>query len=356
MTINGAYRTLFVVLAVFVISSCNKKGCTDPDAINYNSKSRKDDGGCYYTTPYELDVPPIMAQYLPAPYISPDNPLTEEGVALGRKLYYDNIIDKNQELSCSQCHDQSLAFTAGGSTMPHMNLAWNDAFLWDGKVQGTFEDIMMFEVEVFFETDVSYLNEHDTYPELFERAFGVEEITTQEVAYALGQFMRTQISGNSKFDKYLMGEAALTASELSGYDIFMDEQGGDCFHCHGDANNPLWTDNDFHNNGLDVVLTDLGLGDITGNATDNGKFKTPSLRNLSYTAPYMHDGRFATLEEVITHYSVGVEPSSPNIDPLMQHSNTGGAQLSPQEMADLKAFLLTLNDEDFVTNPALSAP
>lgn len=350
------FRLLLIFLIVSSLTSCNKKGCTDPEAINYKQKARKDDGGCYYPTPYVLDIPPVMAQYLPEPYISPDNPLTEEGVALGRMLYYDKIIDKHQELSCSSCHDQDKAFSSGGSTLPHMNLAWNDAFLWNGRIQGTFEDIMLFEVEVFFETDVTYLNEHDNYPELFEKAFGVEEITTLEVAYALGQFMRTQISGNSKFDRYLLGEEALTPSEQSGYDIYMDEQGGDCFHCHGDANNPLWTDNDFHNNGLDATLTDLGLGAVTGNPSDNGKFKTPSLRNLSYTAPYMHDGRFATLDDVIAHYSVGVQASSPNIDPLMQHSHNGGAQLTPQEMTDLKAFLLTLNDDDFITDPDLQAP
>ena len=130
----------------------------------------------------------------------------------------------------------------------------------------------------------------------------------------------------------------------------MQESKGDCFHCHGSNNNPLWTDNQFHNNGLDATFTDLGLGGVTGDPTDNGKFRTPSLRNLIYTAPYMHDGRFATLEEVIEHYSTGLQTST-TIDPLMKQVNQGGVNLSNQDKADLKAFLLTLSDSDFINNP-----
>ena len=130
----------------------------------------------------------------------------------------------------------------------------------------------------------------------------------------------------------------------------MDEAKGDCFHCHGSNNNPLWTDNQFHNNGLDSSFTDLGLGTVTGDPADYGKFKSPSLRNLKFTAPYMHDGRFATLEEVINHYSEGLE-ASPTIDPLMKKVNQGGVNLTLKDKADLKAFLLTLSDEEFINNP-----
>jgi cytochrome c peroxidase len=131
----------------------------------------------------------------------------------------------------------------------------------------------------------------------------------------------------------------------------MDEAKGDCFHCHGSDNNPLWTDNKLHNNGLDSNFSDLGLGAVTGDTNDNGKFKSPSLRNLKFTAPYMHDGRFATLDEVIQHYSEGLQPSA-TIDPLMKKVNQGGVGLSPQEKANLKAFLLSLSDSNFVNNPA----
>ena len=135
----------------------------------------------------------------------------------------------------------------------------------------------------------------------------------------------------------------------------MDESKGDCFHCHGSENNPLWTDNKFHNNGLDSSLTDLGLGRVTGDPSDNGKFKSPSLRNLIFTAPYMHDGRFSTIDEVINHYSEGLQ-NSPTIDPLMKKVAQGGVQLSPQEKANLKAFLLSLTDEEFISNPSFSNP
>ena len=143
--------------------------------------------------------------------------------------------------------------------------------------------------------------------------------------------------------------------ETNGFNIFMDESKGDCFHCHGSENNPLWTDNKFHNNGLDSNITDRGFGRVTGDPADNGKFKSPSLRNLAFTAPYMHDGRFATLEAVINHYSEGLQ-NSPTIDPLMKKVNQGGVQLSSQEKANLKAFLLTLSDEEFTNNPNFSNP
>ena len=135
----------------------------------------------------------------------------------------------------------------------------------------------------------------------------------------------------------------------------MDEERGDCFHCHGSQNNPLWTDNMFHNNGLDTNPPDLGLGLFTGDPNDNGKFRSPSLRNLAFTSPYMHDGRFETLEAVINHYSEGLN-NSPTIDPLMKKVVDGGVQLTPNEKANLKAFLLSLSDVEFTNNPEYSEP
>jgi len=199
------------------------------------------------------------------------------------------------------------------------------------------------------------LQNNNDYPSLFYKAFGTFIIDSILVAKALSQFERTIISGNSKLDKFFRNEVSLNPSEASGYDIFMDESGGDCFHCHGDPYNPLWTDNKFHNNGLDAVFTDNGLGVITGNNADNGKFRTPSLRNLIFTAPYMHDGRFATIDEVITFYSTGLQ-NSPTIDPIMKNVAQGGVLLSPQDMNDLKAFLLTLTDSSFISNTEFSQP
>ena len=163
---------------------------------------------------------------------------------------------------------------------------------------------------------------------------------------AIAQFERTLISVNSKFDKYLKGEVQLTHEELNGYAIFNSER-GDCFHCHGTQ---MFMDNLFHNNGLDTEpFSDLGLAKVTGLTSDNGKFKTPTLRNIEFSAPYMHDGRFSTLEEVIEHYNSGGEHSL-TIDPLMLKFGVG-LQLTNQQEQDLIAFLKTLSDPDFITNP-----
>ena len=137
--------------------------------------------------------------------------------------------------------------------------------------------------------------------------------------------------------------------------MFLREDKGDCFHCHGNPNSPLWTDNIFHNNGLDAVFADRGRGAVTGDPREFGWFKSPSLRNLAFTAPYMHDGRFATLDDVIDHYSEGLVDSE-TIDPLMKSVDEGGVQLSPQDKADLKAFLLSLSEPEFITNPAFQNP
>lgn len=175
------------------------------------------------------------------------------------------------------------------------------------------------------------------------------------VTKAIAQFERTLISANSKFDKYTRGEVELTPSELNGLNVFLDEGRGDCFHCHGNPNSPLWTDNIFHNNGLDASFTDRGRGMVTGDPREFGQFKSPSLRNLAYTAPYMHDGRFATLEEVINHYSEGLVYSE-TIDPLMKTVSAGGVHLTEQDKADLKAFLLSLSDPSFISNPDFQDP
>ena len=195
------------------------------------------------------------------------------------------------------------------------------------------------EMHEDWENAVAELAAHPQYPEMFSKAFGTSSIDRDQVAKAIAQFMRTMVSGNSRFDKYLLGELELTESELNGFDIFMDEDRGDCFHCHGNPFNPLWTDNQYHNNGLDETFDDRGRGLVTGDPMDFGKFRSPSLRNLAYTAPYMHDGRFATLKDVIAHYNEGgiKNPFLDNqIIPL---------KLSDSEKNDLIAMLRSLEGE-----------
>jgi cytochrome c peroxidase len=189
------------------------------------------------------------------------------------------------------------------------------------------------------------------YPPLFKAAFGTETVTMKNIGRAVAQFVRSLVSSDSKFDRFLRGEAQLNSSELNGYVLFMTEEGADCFHCHGGDGNPLFTTNLYYNNGKDVEFTDTrDRYHITFQQADIGAYKAPSLRNLAFTAPYMHVGRFSTIDEVIEFYSSGLVYSA-YVSPLMHHIANGGNQLTPTEKADLKAFLLTLTDSTFVTNP-----
>lgn len=324
----------------------------------------------YAPTPLTLEIPQLFSDHIIAPVIPNDNPQTVEGVALGKKLFFDTILSADGTQSCFSCHSPENAFTDNTATsngvdgnfgtrnsMPLFNLAWNynERFTWDGKElsleRQALEPVQNpIELHSNWDDVVDRLQLHSAYPKLFQQAFNTNTITKALVTKAIAQFERTLISANSKFDKYTLGETSLTVQELNGLDLFLREDKGDCFHCHGSPNNPLWTDNAFHNNGLDATFTDLGLGGVTGDPNDNGKFRTPSLRNLAFTAPYMHDGRFATIDAVINHYSEGLQNST-TIDPLMKKVDEGGVQLTLQEKADLKAFLLTLTDTSFTTNP-----
>ncbi|WP_435261431.1 cytochrome-c peroxidase [Tenacibaculum sp. nBUS_03] len=335
--------------------------------INCSSQNEEE---AYVPKPIDLEIPEILKIKLIAPVIPSTNPLTEEGVALGKKLFFDTLLSKNNTQSCASCHNPKKAFTdetrfsdgvdgifGTRNSMPLFNFAWNfdDRFSWDGKElsleRQAFEPVRNpIEMHSLWTKVENKLQKHPEYPTLFKQAFGTSKIDSTLITKAIAQFERTLISANSKFDKHLLGKAQLTPEELNGFNVFIDEDKGDCFHCHGSNNNPLWTDNKFHNNGLDNTFTDLGLGKVTGDSNDNGKFKTPSLRNLAFTAPYMHDGRFSTLEEVINHYSEGLK-SSATIDPLMKKIDKGGVQLTEKEKTDLKAFLLSLSDYDFINNP-----
>ena len=189
------------------------------------------------------------------------------------------------------------------------------------------------------------LNGNIEYVQLFKQAFNIDYIDSNHVVMALAQFERTLISSNSKFDKYIRGEVQLSSSELNGYAIFNSEK-GDCFHCHGTQ---MFMDNSFHNNGLDSEpFLDIGLAAESKDPADNGKFKTPTLRNIEFSAPYMHDGRFSSLEEVIEHYNSGGKYSS-TVDTLMKKLGIG-LQLTNQEKQDLIAFLKTLSDSEFIEN------
>jgi len=323
----------------------------------------------YFATPSSLDIPKLFEDNILAPVIPIDNPQTVEGIALGKKLFFDPILSIDNTLACVDCHAPDNAFTdsdkfsdgvdgifGNRNSMPLFNLAWNydEKFFWDGNTFSLEHQAFVpvtdpIEMKSNWADVESKLQQHAEYPILFEKAFGSSNIDSSLVTKAIAQFERTLISANSKFDKFLLGELNLSPEELNGFNVFMDEAKGDCFHCHGSDKNPLWTDNIFHNNGLDETFADLGLGSVTGDPADNGKFKSPSLRNLKFTAPYMHDGRFASIDDVINHYSHGLKNSS-TIDPLMKKVEQGGVGLTDKDKADLKTFLLTLSDYDFINN------
>ena len=344
-------------------------------ALVLMSCSESDSGTDYSPTAADIQTPEVFNLLLPPPFIPTTNPLTKEGIELGRKLFYEPLLSEDGTQSCANCHLSNNAFTdpdrystgidgsvGNRNAMPLFNFAWNygNQFLWDGRAASLEEQVsdpILSEIEMknTWSNIETTLNNTNEYPDLFFQAFGTSIIDSTLVVKAIAQFERTLISGNSRFDRHLLGENILTESELNGFDIFMDEARGDCFHCHGSDANPLWTDNEFHNNGLDSSFEDLGLGNVTNDPLDNGKFKSPSLRNLAYTAPYMHDGRFETLEEVINHYSEGLVFSE-TIDPLMKNITEGGAYLTEDDKLDLKAFLLSLSEPGFTTNPDFQNP
>lgn len=281
-------------------------------------------------------------------------------------------------MSCGSCHVQATAFTDTNrfskgidgvkgtrNSMAISNVLWQSKFFWDGRAPSLEEQALApienpVELHQSLNDAVAKLQASSNYPSLFKKVFGSDSITAANIAKAIAQFERTLISSNSKYDKYLRKELDLTASELRGRALFYTHpspenglRGGNCGDCHtGD----LAGNGSFHNNGLDSIFTDIGLGNITKNLYDNGKFKTPSLRNIGYTAPYMHDGRFKTLQEVLDHYNEHIKGSL-TVDPLLSATNTLGAkqlELTAQEKEDIINFLNTLNDSDFISNPKFS--
>lgn len=317
-------------------------------------------------TPYNLKIP----AGLPAMEIPTNNPMTEEGVALGKKLFFETLLSANNKMACATCHLQEFGFTdslrqfsvgidqiAGTrNSMPLINLGWERNFFWDGgaanlesQVAGPITNPV--EMHETLANAVAKLNAHPEYPALFEAAFGSSVVNTANMMKAIAQFERTLISGNSRFDQYMQNGSPLTPQEMHGMELFSSFDKGDCVHCH--VMGSTFTDHEFRNNGLDLVSEDLGRGRITLNPNDNGKFKTPTLRNIAVTGPYMHDGRFATLEQVIEHYNTGIQ-AHPNLDPRLADAVPG--RMTPQEVQDIIAFLHTLTDQEFLTNPAFKKP
>lgn len=378
-----AYRILLLasLFVLFAAGSCTPDADDEPQPACPNCPPEDPDPlitGPSVATPYTLDIP----TYLPRPVIEADNPLTVEGIALGRRLFYDKIMGRDSAFACADCHKQERAFTDGRalalgiadregrrSAMSLVNLVFNgNGFNWDGSSAKLWEQAVH-PVENMLEMDEDWANvllrirRHEDYPKRFRATYGIErpsEITREMVVKAIAQFESTIISADSHFDRVVYKNSEFfTEEEQYGADsLFFVENvpigalHPGCGHCH---NAPSFGDNRFKNNGIEDVASlddfpDKGFGNVSGSRFDNGKFRTPTLRNIALTAPYMHDGRFATLEEVVEHYANGghgVENEDPNIT---------GFELTPRKKEALVAFLNSLTDETLVNDERFSSP
>jgi cytochrome c peroxidase len=339
-------------------------------------------------TPYNLDLPFYFNENFEFPI---DNPLTVEGVALGRMLFYEKKLSRDNSISCSSCHQQEKAFTDGLafstgienqqttiSAMSLVNLAWMNSFFWDGRSDSLEEQALEpienpVEMGQSLDQTIAKLQSTTNYPDSFFKAFGMTTITAENIGKALAQFQRTLISSNSRYDQFLLGRIELSEQEKLGMDLFFTHpepsfapplRGGNCGDCHVNILTSGVNDGfqGFKNNGLeDDNGLEEGLKNVTGLPSDKGKFKVPSLRNIELTAPYMHDGRFANLEEVLDHYNEHVK-SSETLDPLIletsnERSNTETKlYLTHAEKAAIIAFLHTLTDNKFIKDEAFSDP
>ncbi|MFI4978785.1 MAG: cytochrome-c peroxidase [Nevskiales bacterium] len=292
----------------------------------------------------------------PAPrYDFAGNPVTSAGFALGRRLFYDPILSRDGSIACGSCHQQFAAFAHLDHRVSHgiggingkrntpglFNLAWQPDLMWDGSVhhlelQPVAPMSNPVEMGGSLALAVDKLRRDARYLELFAQAFGSPGVDSQRLLRALAQFTGTLVSADSRYDRFVEGKETFTPQERDGLGLFREH----CASCHRE---PLFSDFSYRNNGLDAAPRDAGRAVISGRDEDQGRFRVPSLRNIALTAPYMHDGRYDSLEQVLDHYTGGIQPS-PTLDPSL----VGGVPLSPQQRTALLAFLDTLTDESFV--------
>lgn len=304
-------------------------------------------------------------QFPASDYDFTKNQLTQEKIDLGRVLFYDPILSKDSSISCASCHSPYSAFTHIDHTVSHginnkmgnrnspalMNLAWQKSFMWDGAINHL--DVQALapmsnpdEMGSSMDSVVEKLQKSVFYKYLFYNAYGDTVITGQKTLKSIAQFLLTLVSSNSKYDKVICKQDTFTLQELNGYKLFKKN----CNSCHKE---PLFSSYEFKNNGLklDTIYKDYGRIKITKNEADSFKFKIPSLRNIEYSYPYMHDGRFKKLSDVLNHYTNGIQKNSTLAFELQQP-----IVLTANEKVDLIAFLLTLSDKTFVFNPDFSFP
>jgi cytochrome c peroxidase len=334
-------------------------------------------------TPAVYDPTPVSINLrdFPDPEFPADNKPTVAGVQLGRMLFYEKLLSKDGSQACADCHHQangfsdSLQYSVGVSKMQGhrqamaiINIGWHKSgMFWDGRVPSVRDQALKpiqdpLEMNETLNNAVAKIAAEKKYRDQFVRAFGTDVVTAERIGLAIEQFEFTMVSNNSKYDQFKRGTATLTESETRGLNLFFTEfdpngvrKGAECFHCHNTFN---FSNDDYMNNGLDADADqhDAGRMAVTGDMADKAKFKVPTLRNIAQTAPYMHDGRLKTLEEVVDHYNTGAKPSA-TIDFIMQYNlQPGGLHLSAQDKTDLIAFLKTLTDHEFLANTAYKSP
>lgn len=379
---------LFAASILFLSQACNKEVVTDPPPDGGGGGTGGNGSPTLPPTPYNyagvLDNMPVYFKGILATRPEFDNtpannPITNDGATLGRVLFYDKALSVNNTISCGSCHHQDKAFVDGlqfskgfegvqtrRNSMSLLNLRFfgPKKMFWDTRA-ATLEEQVLKPIQDHIEMGmpsltalINKLSAKSYYPPLFTKAFGSETITSDRISKALAQFIRSIVSYNSKFDVGVATDFAnFTSQEILG----MDRVDAICGECHNDiatVNSEVPTfffnsgPNDLNNNGLDQVYTDNGLGELTGLATDMGLFKMPTLRNIEQTAPYMHDGRFTTLEQVVSHYQSGVK-AHPNLGIQLL---PGGIPFPNSEKAAMIAFLKTLTDRTVTTDVKYSDP
>jgi cytochrome c peroxidase len=329
-------------------------------------------------TPYTLRYPTNFGGRYTIPE---DNPTTKEGVYLGRLLFYEKKLSAGNSISCESCHLQKLAFTDGKalsqgadgslttrSAMSLANLLWVRNFFWDGRSpnleqQASFPLTNVHEMGQPLAESVAKLRQTALYPPLFKAAFGSDSITGNHILKALAQFERTLISADSRYERYLARTYQPSAQELRGMALFQNApnpqkliRGANCEHCHGGVKTFKEL---FHNNGLDSTFSDNGRQNFTNQAEDKGRFRVPTLRNIMLTAPYMHDGRFQRIEQVLDHYNEHILESatlSSFLKDVSNETNRKKLMLTQSEKTDIISFLSMLTDSSFITNPEFSNP
>lgn len=314
----------------------------------------------------EKDVRLKIPAGFPKPnYTFQNNKPSPPGFVLGRKLFYDPLLSKDSSVSCQSCHQRVAAFAHIDHALSHginskigtrnvpalQNLIWKEAYMWDGgvnnlEVQPVNPITSPIEMNQSLAEVISKLRQNKEYVALFKRAYKDTVINSERLLKSLAQFTGLMISCNSKYDKYIAGKDTFSVQEKSGLQLFR----GKCASCHKE---PLFTDNSYRNNGLlpDTSLNDHGRGKISGLEEDNFKFEVPGLRNIEMTFPYMHDGRFKKLKDVLNHYS-GQAAHTANADPEIKKIG----ELSDKERKDIIAFLLTLTDKDFLYDKRFADP